>query len=40
VVDKKEAWVAPTIQRYEDMQAMLLADPIHDVDQSGWPTLK
>ena len=28
------------IERHEDMQEMLLADPIHDVDASGWPTLK
>lgn len=28
------------IECHEDMQEMLLADPIHDVDASGWPTLK
>ena len=33
-------FVAPALQRYEDMQQMLLADPIHDVDQMGWPILK
>lgn len=30
----------PTVERYTDMQEMLLADPIHDVDESGWPKLK
>lgn len=34
------AFIAPTITKYDDMQEMLLADPIHDVDTSGWPTLK
>ena len=29
---------APELQRYTDMQDLLLLDPIHDVDQSGWPT--
>lgn len=29
----------PTIEKYEDMQEMLLADPIHDVDNAGWPKL-
>jgi hypothetical protein len=30
----------PTLERYTDMQEMLLADPIHDVDTAGWPKLK
>ncbi|MCF7865356.1 MAG: PqqD family protein [Candidatus Pacebacteria bacterium] len=30
----------PTIEIYRDMQEMLLADPIHDVDETGWPKLK
>lgn len=30
----------PTIEKYDDMQEMLLADPIHDVDNAGWPQLK
>jgi len=29
----------PIIEKYEDMQEMLLADPIHDVDNAGWPKL-
>jgi hypothetical protein len=32
-----EAFVAPAMERYDDMQEMLLADPIHDVAQAGWP---
>jgi hypothetical protein len=34
------AFVAPTVEKYEDMQEMLLADPIHEVEQDGWPKLK
>lgn len=34
------AFVTPTIEKYEDMQEMLLADPIHEVEQDGWPKLK
>ena len=30
----------PKIDRYTDMQEMLLADPIHDVSDAGWPSLK
>lgn len=30
----------PAIEKYEDMQEMLLADPIHEVEEDGWPKLK
>lgn len=26
--------------RYTDMEELLLADPIHDVDDQGWPALR
>jgi hypothetical protein len=31
---------APTLQRYDDMQDLIMLDPIHDVDESGWPNRK
>jgi hypothetical protein len=27
-----------TLHQYSDMEVLLLADPIHEVDESGWPT--
>lgn len=27
----------PTLNAYEDMQELLLLDPVHDVDEQGWP---
>jgi hypothetical protein len=27
----------PTLQKYTDMQDLLLLDPIHEVDEMGWP---
>jgi hypothetical protein len=30
-------FVAPALETYSDMQDLLLLDPIHDVDQAGWP---
>jgi hypothetical protein len=30
----------PMLHKYTDMEELLLLDPIHDVDESGWPTLK
>lgn len=34
-------FVAPILEHYQDMQEMLLLDPIHDVDEiTGWPHQK
>lgn len=30
-------FAAPVLQKYDDMQELLLLDPIHDVDEAGWP---
>ena len=30
----------PVLHKYSDMQDLLLLDPIHDVDDAGWPILK
>ncbi|MFN8575409.1 MAG: PqqD family protein [Candidatus Sericytochromatia bacterium] len=38
--EKKELFIIPSIEKYDDMQAMLLADPIHDVEEEGWPLVK
>jgi hypothetical protein len=27
----------PVLQKYSDMQDLLLLDPIHEVDEAGWP---
>lgn len=32
----KGAFVPPTLQKYTDMQGLILLDPIHDVDEMGW----
>jgi hypothetical protein len=35
----KTAFEVPEFAKYNDMQNLLLADPIHDVDEKGWPNL-
>ncbi|MGE3074353.1 MAG: PqqD family protein [Dehalococcoidia bacterium] len=30
----------PTLDKYTDMQELLLLDPIHDVEEAGWPMAK
>jgi len=37
---QKVDFKAPVIQKYTDMQELLLLDPIHDVDEKGWPAVK
>jgi hypothetical protein len=27
----------PAMEKYGDMQDLLLSDPIHEVDEAGWP---
>jgi hypothetical protein len=33
------AYETPVLNKYTDMQQLLLADPLHEVDQAGWPHL-
>jgi hypothetical protein len=33
----RERFVAPELHVYTDMQDLLLLDPIHEVDEAGWP---
>jgi hypothetical protein len=33
----KRPYEAPVLHKYTDMEDLLLLDPIHDVDESGWP---
>jgi len=37
---EKIPFANPKINKYIDMQNLLLLDPIHDVDESGWPSKK
>jgi hypothetical protein len=37
---EKTPFRAPSFQRFEDMQGFLLVDPIHEVDDTGWPHIK
>ena len=32
-----ETWVTPQLIEYSDLQDLILVDPIHDVEESGWP---
>lgn len=38
-VPDKIPFVPPSLNRYTDMQDLLLLDPIHEVDESGWPVV-
>ena len=34
---ERRPFVAPTLTTYTDMQDIILLDPVHEVDPSGWP---
>jgi hypothetical protein len=33
-----QVFVTPLLQKYTDMEEMLMLDPIHEVDEQGWPS--
>ncbi len=34
----KRPFISPQLKIYTDMQELLLLDPIHEVDETGWPS--
>jgi len=34
---EKPPFQTPVLEKYDDMQDLLLLDPIHEVDETGWP---
>ncbi len=32
-----ETFVAPLLERFDDLQELLLLDPVHEVSEAGWP---
>lgn len=38
--DDKPAFEAPQLSKYTDMEELLALDPIHEVDEMGWPNAK
>lgn len=38
--ESRQPFEAPFLQKYNDMQELLLLDPIHEVDETGWPHVK
>jgi len=37
---EKLLFKSPVLYRYTDMQDLLLLDPVHEVDETGWPNPK
>jgi hypothetical protein len=37
---EKQRFEAPNLLKYTDMQDLILLDPIHEVDETGWPRRK
>ena len=34
-----QPWEPPSFEKYTDMEDLLLFDPIHEVDATGWPSV-
>jgi hypothetical protein len=34
---EREAFASPTLEKHTDMQDIILLDPVHEVDDRGWP---
>ena len=35
---ERQVFEPPVLHKYSDMQELLLLDPIHEVDEAGWPS--
>jgi len=40
LVTDRRPFAAPTLLKYDDMQDLIMLDPIHEVDVTGWPARK
>lgn len=38
--ERRRSFEVPFLHKYDDMQELLLLDPIHEVDETGWPNVK
>jgi len=38
--DGQRPFVTPVLNKHTDMQDLLLLDPIHEVDEAGWPSAR
>lgn len=34
---QRAAWTTPVLEEYEDLQDLILVDPVHDTSALGWP---
>lgn len=39
VAPPQSGWASPELEEYRDMADLVLLDPIHQVDEAGWPHL-
>lgn len=37
---ERMSFVMPVLNKYSDMEELLLLDPIHEVDEMGWPNIQ
>ena len=37
-IDGKRPYDPPVVEKFDDLEELILLDPIHEVDPAGWPT--
>jgi hypothetical protein len=37
---EKQPYITPVLEKFPDLQDLLMIDPIHEVDERGWPHTK
>lgn len=37
ILDTLDGYAKPELNSYRDMQDLLLLDPVHEIDETGWP---
>lgn len=38
--DSRQPYFSPRLEKFTDLQELLLLDPIHEVEETGWPNRK
>jgi len=38
-INDSKKYIIPVLEKYTDMEDLLLLDPIHEVDEMGWPNM-
>lgn len=38
--DDPPQYASPVVEKYDDLEELLMFDPVHEVDEAGWPVVR